>query len=55
MSTLKEQQIIFFEEYIDALIDRRVAQIQSPEYNPVMEERIVRETRTTLEQILNDT
>lgn len=49
-----DQQVMFFEEYIDALIDRRVSQIQNPEYNPAMEERIVRETRMTLEQSLNE-
>lgn len=50
--TKNDRQVMFFEEYIDALIDRRYAQIQNPEYTASMEERCVQEARKALEESL---
>lgn len=52
--TKEETEIMLFEEYMDALIDRRTFQQSFPESNPDIEEACVTNARETLITFLKE-
>ena len=55
MKNTLEQELIMFEQYITAIIDVRLAQIRSPEYEPTLEIRNMEAERVVFLKALEDT
>jgi hypothetical protein len=55
LSKQNEYQIMLFEEYIEALVDRRIQHTASPESNLIFENKVVAAARTIfIEEVFRD-